>query len=231
LNFWITGRKFNISGTPSNIASINCNKTPKSEFKVDGKCHNNHSQYNIGFQLMDEDFIGLIEVCFDSILYTTLYTKFTIVSGVDEECQTAERPNYFKQDYFNGIRSSIEDAYKTKFQSDIGKREALDRGHLAACADFSDWQRFIILMPCLSGVHSIEATGKRWKEEYELMPEKPTLVSLCTLDHAMWQERLIPVNICTSHKVRAAGKQYLYQNTFSGLCTTKIRKETSCPLG
>jgi DNA/RNA endonuclease G (NUC1) len=137
LNFWITGRKFNISGTPTNIASINCNKTPQNEVKAGGQCHNNHNQYNIGFQLMNGDFIELIEVCFDSYLYTTLYTKFTVVSGVDVECQIGERHNYFKIDCFNGISPSIKAAYKTKFQSDIAKREALDRGHLAACADFT----------------------------------------------------------------------------------------------
>jgi len=87
--------------------------------------------HNIGFQLMERDFIGLIEVCFDHLHYTTLYTNFTIVSGVDKEHQTGDRPRYFKNNYFNGITPSIEDAYKERSPRDI------DRGHLAAWADFT----------------------------------------------------------------------------------------------
>jgi DNA/RNA endonuclease G (NUC1) len=77
---------------------------------------------------MNEDFIGLIEVCFNPILHTTLYTKFTVVSGEVKGCQTGGSTSNFKKDYFKDIIRLIVAVYK---------KEPLDRGHLAAFADFT----------------------------------------------------------------------------------------------
>jgi DNA/RNA endonuclease G (NUC1) len=136
LNFWITGKEFNIRGTPTNITSIKCTETPQSEIEHGGWYDYTKYWYDIGFQLMNGDFIRLIEVCFDRYYYTPLYTKFTIVNGVDMEHQTGDIPEKLKKDYFNYITPSVEDAYKERSPSH-SREPVLEGGHLAAWADFT----------------------------------------------------------------------------------------------
>jgi hypothetical protein len=116
---------------------------------------NRYDKYNIGFEV-NQWFISLIELCFDPHLHTTLYTKFSIMKEVENSQKNLSRLNHFrKESFFKCLESSIDSVYhreneqatfkKLLGSAHLAKRyincnsrrgESLQRGHLAARADF-----------------------------------------------------------------------------------------------
>jgi hypothetical protein len=67
----------------------------------------------IGFEV-DSDFYKLIDIYFDDVLYTTLYAKANIVSGVAGFRNGFPRPSFIQDSFCPGI--SVENLYTRKTQ-------------------------------------------------------------------------------------------------------------------
>jgi hypothetical protein len=153
----IAGTKFSIDGTPTDFFNITCKDTPESAIANTGKCNiNRYDKHSIGFKVK-AGFVELMEVCYDPQRHTTQYVKFTVVRGAESRQRNVPRQNYFrKSGFFKGLTPPIETVYNCKsgqqsiLASLLGSEEAvhryidcnsrggesLDKGHLAAYADF-----------------------------------------------------------------------------------------------
>jgi hypothetical protein len=117
---------------------------------------NQYDKHSIGFKV-NAGFIGLMEVCYDPQRHTTLYIRFIIMQGVDSRQRNVPRQNYFKKGgFFKGLTPPIESVYNCRSgqysifanllgSEDLARRyidcssrggESLEKGHLAAYADF-----------------------------------------------------------------------------------------------
>jgi hypothetical protein len=156
-HFWFTGTKFNIDGTPVSLRNVTCKDTPESTIVRTGKCNiNGLDKHSIGFKV-NAGFIELMEVCHDPQRHTTQYIKFIVVQGVEKRQRNVPRQNYFrKSGFFKGLTPPVESVYNCKsgqysiLANLLGSEEAVDRyidcssrggesldkGHLAAYADF-----------------------------------------------------------------------------------------------
>ena len=67
----------------------------------------------IGFEV-ESDFYKLIDVCFDDVLYTTLYVQATVVSGIAGYQSGFPRPNFIQDSFYPGM--SVDNLYTQNTQ-------------------------------------------------------------------------------------------------------------------
>jgi hypothetical protein len=104
----------------------------------------------VGFEV-ESDFYKLLDVCFDDFLFTTLYVKAIIVSGIAGFQRRFQRQNFIQDIFYRGI--SVDSLYTRNTQRQtisrlLGSTQLgdwyirdtsgyyLTRGHLAAKSDF-----------------------------------------------------------------------------------------------
>jgi len=146
-----SGTTFYVNSVPYNFSKFACKSYPFNTARYSGDtCYDGTKRHiEIGFDV-ESDFYKLIDVCFDDVLYTTLYVKATIVSGILGNEAGLKRPN-FTEDNFYPPGMSVDNLYTRNTQlltisnilglgpsgnNYINKTYFLTRGHHAAKADF-----------------------------------------------------------------------------------------------
>jgi DNA/RNA endonuclease G (NUC1) len=110
----------------------------------DNSCNNDTNRHiEIGVEV-ESLFYKLMDVCFDDVLYTTLYVKATIVSGIAGFQREPKKQDFIPVKFFPGM--SVETLYDRNRQREtisgllgstqLDDKYYLNRGHLAARADF-----------------------------------------------------------------------------------------------
>lgn len=133
------------------ITDLSCKKYPKSTARrTKKKCGKAFEEIEIGYSVANQ-FVRVLEVCFDSNLQTTLFSRFMLTKWISN-LQKAGRINW-KNDLYSLNSKEIDMAYSKKCQkkhinsllqlpgssNEVVKndnRHFLSRGHLAAKADF-----------------------------------------------------------------------------------------------
>jgi hypothetical protein len=144
-----SGNKFSVDNTHYNFSDFGCRSYPYHTARTTGsKCYDGtKSHIEVGFEV-ESDFYKLIDICFDDTVFTTLYSNFTLVSGINGTQTASGRPDFLDDNLYNNI--SINDCYnKTKQQKTINNilhlspsddkyinSNFLSRGHYTARADF-----------------------------------------------------------------------------------------------
>jgi DNA/RNA endonuclease G (NUC1) len=147
---------FSISGTAHDFNSIRCKKPPQPTIKQERRCDiGNGTKYNIGFNLKRK-FLGLIEVCYDTVKHSTLNTRYILSKSIGNPDVNDYTNIRFTSSNFNrGHTGSLEDMYSCKNQiraveyilgsitqankyinCDYRSNMYLDRCHLAPYDDF-----------------------------------------------------------------------------------------------
>jgi hypothetical protein len=132
------------------FSNFACQSYPSHIARYSGStCYDGTKRHiEIGYEV-ESDFYKLIDVCFDDVLYTTLYARAEIVSGIAGYQKSFRRPGFVKDSFYPGM--SVDDLYTRLTQKDtisnilglkpsrneyINARYFLWRGHLSAKADF-----------------------------------------------------------------------------------------------
>jgi hypothetical protein len=147
-----SGTTFYVNSVSYNFSDFACKSYPVHVAKASGsKCYDGTKRHiRIGFEIAS-DFYKLIDICFDDILYTTLYAKSTVVSGIAGYQVAFPRPSFVKDDFYPGI--SVDNLYTRNINqqtvstilgsTQLGKKYIADtsnfylvRGHLSPKTDF-----------------------------------------------------------------------------------------------
>jgi len=148
----ISGTTFFVNLVSYNFSNFACRSYPFHTARYSGiTCYDGTKRHiEIGFQV-ESDFYKLIDICFDDILYTTLYARATVVSGIAGFQRGFPRPNFIEGIFFPGM--SVNTLYTQITQREtisrlLGSTQLgdqfivpstnfyLSRGHLSARADF-----------------------------------------------------------------------------------------------
>jgi hypothetical protein len=148
----ISGTTFFVNSVSYNFSNFACRSIPFHTERYSGStCYNGTKRHiEIGFEV-ESNFYKLIDVCFDDVLYTTLYVQATIVSGIAGFQRGFPRPNFIQGNFFRNM--SVNTLYTQNTQRQtisglLGSTELVDqfivpatdyflsRGHLSAKADF-----------------------------------------------------------------------------------------------
>jgi len=148
----VSGTTFSINSVSYNFSNFACKSYPFHIARYSGStCYDGTKRHiEIGFEV-ESDFYKLIDVCFDNILYTTLYVKATIVSGIAGYQGGFPRPSFIQDSFYPGM--SVDTLYTriTQRQTISGLLGSallgdqyiaatsdyyLARGHLSAKADY-----------------------------------------------------------------------------------------------
>jgi hypothetical protein len=135
-----------------NFSNFACRNYPFHTARYSGcSCYNGKNRHiEIGFDV-ESEFYKLIDVCFDDVVYTTLYVKATVVSGIAGFQKGFSRPSLIRGNFFPGL--SVDNLYTRITQRQtisilLGSTQLGDyyihptndyylvRGHLSAKADF-----------------------------------------------------------------------------------------------
>jgi hypothetical protein len=78
-----SGTTFSVNSVSYNFSNFACKSYPFHIARYSGSTCNDGTKRHIevGFEV-ESDFYKVINICFDDVLYTTLYVKVTIVSGI-----------------------------------------------------------------------------------------------------------------------------------------------------
>ena len=147
-----SGTTFYVNSVSYNFSNFACKSYPFHVARDAGyTCYDGTKRHiEIGFEV-ESDFYKLIDVCFDDILYTTLYSKATIVSGIAGFQTGFPRPSFIQDDFFPGMsvdtlytRNTQRQTISTILGSTLLGDQYIDetsdyfmaRGHYSAKADF-----------------------------------------------------------------------------------------------
>jgi hypothetical protein len=147
-----SGTRFLVNSVSYNFSKFACKSYPFHTARYSNStCYNGTKRHiEIGFEV-EADFYKLIDVCFDDVLYTTLYVNATIVSGIAGYQSGFPRPSFIQDSFFPGM--SVDNLYTQNTQRqtisgllgstllgdqfiDPSTDYYLARGHYAAKADF-----------------------------------------------------------------------------------------------
>ena len=175
----VSGTKFFVNSGFYNFSNFACRSYPFHIARYSGStCYNGTKRHiEVGFEV-ERNFHKLMDICFDDVLYTTLYVKATIVSGIAGFQRGFPRPNFIQGSFFPGMpvnslytqitqRQTISGLLGSTQLGDQYINETsnyfLARGHLSAKADYvyGSQQR-----ATHSGRHSMKGTGKHLSPVY-----------------------------------------------------------------
>jgi hypothetical protein len=147
-----SGTTFSVNSVSYDFSNFACKSYPFHTARYSGSTFYDGTKRHIeiGFEV-ESDFYKLIDICFDDGLYTTLYAKATIVSGIAGYQSGFPRPSFIQDSFFPGM--SVDNLYtqNTQRQTISGLLGStllgdqfivpstdyyLARGHLVAKADF-----------------------------------------------------------------------------------------------
>jgi hypothetical protein len=146
-----SGTTFFVNSSSYNFSNFACRSYPFHTARYSGStCYDGTKRHiEIGFAI-EPHFYKLIDVCFDDVLYTTLYVNATIVSGIAFN-QTELKQQKFINDSFYPPGMSLYDLYNSTTQLQtisnilssaqlgnqyINATHVLTKGHHSARADF-----------------------------------------------------------------------------------------------
>lgn len=149
----ISGTNFKINNQEVDIHSIQCAKQPQHSLKDTKKNCNQSNRttiFEIGFQISTEIFVKLIEVCFDKMKKTTLYTNHILTKSIHFRETGSKRPNFIENTIYNLSRPLYKIYSRRNHRNTVNrilglplnstkyitKNNFLSRGHLAPKADF-----------------------------------------------------------------------------------------------
>jgi hypothetical protein len=147
-----SGTTFFVNSVSYNFSNFACRSYPSQIARYSGiTCYDRtKSLIEVGFEV-ESDFYKLIDICFDDGLYTTLYVKATVVSGIAGYQSGFPSPNFIQDSFFPGM--SVDNLYTQNTQlstisrllgtSQLGiqfinatSNYYLARGHLSAKTDY-----------------------------------------------------------------------------------------------
>jgi hypothetical protein len=147
-----SGTTFLVKRVPYNFSNFACKSNSSHIARYSGStCYDGTKRHiEVGFEV-ESDFYKLIDICFDDVLYTTLYAKATIVSGIAGYQKGFPRPSFIQDSFFPGM--SVDNLYTRNTQRQtisglLGSTLLGDeyihptndyymaRGHLSANADY-----------------------------------------------------------------------------------------------
>ncbi|VVC87206.1 unnamed protein product [Leptidea sinapis] len=135
------------SGWSGTLEQVRCSAPPWYQAVPTGRlCHSRNKMYRVGYNVSNT-FYPLYELCFDHGRLTTLFSKYQLSPG-SYYGQIAKRPAFIEGGLFGKV--SMSRLYKVEHQRSrlrdilgegmehryITQQEFLNRGHLAAKADF-----------------------------------------------------------------------------------------------
>lgn len=136
-----------MNGKMYKFKAFNCtNQVYHTARKTNTTCYNNTAEIiEIGFKLNDNQFVHLMNVCYDQILQRTWYSHYVLTPETVAFQKSFPRTNFIQGKFFG--RAHINDLYKMKSQRKIlqeifgesrmkaifnGTDMNLARGHLSA---------------------------------------------------------------------------------------------------
>jgi hypothetical protein len=147
-----SGTRFFVNSVSYDFSNFACRSYPFHIARYSGSsCYDGTKRHiEIGFEV-ESDFYKIIDVCFDDVLYTTLYAKATVVSGIGGYQSGFPRPGFIQDNFYPGM--SVDDLYTQVTQQEtisdlLGSTQLGDqyinpendyylaRGHYTAKADF-----------------------------------------------------------------------------------------------
>ncbi|KAJ8682139.1 hypothetical protein QAD02_017931 [Eretmocerus hayati] len=145
----VEGKEFIINNTIQEFSKFKCSSLPKEIVrKTKSRCLENKQLYEIGYQIK-QNFLPLMSICRDDDNLSTHYTNATVVQEITGFQSSFPRPNWKHGQFYSGY--NMISVYKQKSQLKsmeilLGSKELaqkyiqneqyLNRGHLAAKADF-----------------------------------------------------------------------------------------------
>jgi hypothetical protein len=99
-----SGTTFYVNSVTYNFSSFACTSYPFHTARYSGStCYDGTKRHiEIGFEV-ESHLYKLIDVCFDDVLYTTLYVKATIVSGIAGFQKGFPRPSFIQDSFYPGM--------------------------------------------------------------------------------------------------------------------------------
>ena len=147
-----SGTTFFVNSVSYDFSNFACKSYPFHTARYSGStCYDGTKRHiEIGFEV-ETDFYKLIDVCFDDVLYTTLYVQATIVSGIAGYQSGFPRPSFIQDSFYPGL--SVDNLYTQNTQlqtisgllgsTELGNQYIdpttdyyLARGHYSAKADY-----------------------------------------------------------------------------------------------
>ncbi|XP_022903824.2 uncharacterized protein [Onthophagus taurus] len=146
------GGKFDIDGQTVYFSDITCKSNPYHVAKKieDATCTNGKTPFEIGFEVDENRFLKIIDICFDEDLQTTLYSRFDLPRSIGGYQSGFPRPGWNAEHFtapnvdnlytrntqrttINALLGLPSSSYKYIAQS---SDYFMSRGHLTAKADF-----------------------------------------------------------------------------------------------
>ena len=147
-----SGTTFYVNSVSYDFSNFACKSYPFHIARYSGiTCYDGTKRHiEVGFEV-ESDFYKLIDVCFDDVLYTTLYVKATVISGIAGFQKGFPRPSFIQDTFYPGM--SVNTLYTRITQRQtisllLGSTQLGDqyidettvfflaRGHFSAKADF-----------------------------------------------------------------------------------------------
>jgi hypothetical protein len=147
-----SGSIFYVDSNPYSFSDFACINYPYHTARKSGHvCYDGtKSHIEIGFEV-ESDFYKIIDICFDDSAFNTLYSNFTLVSGIGGYQSGFPRPSFIQDDFYPGL--SVNNLYTKNTQrqtistilgsTELGDKYISDssdyflaRGHCTAKADF-----------------------------------------------------------------------------------------------
>jgi hypothetical protein len=99
-----SGTRFFINSVSYNFSNFACKSYPFHTARYSGStCYDRTKRYiEVGFEF-DSDFYKFMDICFDDLLYATLYAKATIVSGIAGYQSGFPRTSFIQDSFFPGM--------------------------------------------------------------------------------------------------------------------------------
>lgn len=148
----VSGKTFTVSGVSISFANLRCRSLPSSTQRRSGRtCHRSNTDVEIGFDLGNNEWITLINACYDANRVETIYTKFTMVKEIGGFQSGFPRPSWTQGEFWAGYNQATQYNRATQIatigtvlgSADLGARYIhatnnyfFARGHLTAKADF-----------------------------------------------------------------------------------------------
>jgi hypothetical protein len=148
----VSGTTFSVNSVSYNFSNFACKSYPFHTARYSGSiCYDGTKRHiEVGFEV-ESDFYKLMDICFDRVLYTTLYVKANIVSGIAGFQKGFPRPSFIQDSFYPGM--SVNNLYTRNTQrltisgllgsTQLGDEYInatsdyyLARGHYSAKADF-----------------------------------------------------------------------------------------------
>lgn len=220
----VSGSNYNLDQSSYTLNDIRCTQEVESSIKHVGSCTGGNKRLQIGYPMHQNEFLNLIDICFNENALIPSYLNYTLVEGIERRQMVEELDNPDKTDYFNTLPNRPQNYYScSNQQSVVGTilgSQSLARQKIV-CTETSNFLVKTYLASCSDFVYHSQQNSARY-----YINSIPMWLSIT---NGNWEKLENEIRLYASNISRESSDLIIYTGTL-GITTLPDHRKVQKPI-